>query len=146
MTQIVAGKKIAQKILDDLDVRIKRLREQNKEAALAVVIVGDDKPSHTYVKKKGEAAERVGITFFKFDFSSSITKDELILELIKIQAKHKLTGMILQLPVPEHLWPDTREIVNHIDIDIDVDCLSHLANSLIQPQPRWGWLCLDLRQ
>ncbi len=127
MTQIVAGKKIAQKILDDLELRTKRLKERNKEAALAVVIVGDDKPSHTYVKKKGEAAERVGITFFKFDFPVEITKDELIAELIKIQAEHKLTGMILQLPVPERLWPDTREIVNHIDINIDVDCLSHLA-------------------
>lgn len=143
MSQIVEGKVISQKILDSLIPRIERLKEQKINPALAVVIVGDDKPSHTYVKKKGEAAKRIGLTFFKFDFSASVTKESLIEELLRIQAKHDLSGMILQLPIPEDLYPYTREIVNNIDIGIDVDCLSHLAlgrvmmnqSPLIPPTP-----------
>lgn len=143
MTQIVEGKKIADKILFDLQVRVKNLKAQGKEAALAVILVGDDKPSHTYVRKKGEAAQNLGITFFKFEFPADISKADLIAELKKIQADNKLTGLILQLPVPERLWPDTREIVDYIEPGIDVDCLSHLSlgrvmmadGSLLPPTP-----------
>ncbi len=127
MVKIVDGKQIAESILDDLKARVQNLKNKGVEPALAVVLVGDNKPSQTYVKKKGEAAEKIGLTFFKFEFPASISKDDLISEIKKIQAEKNLSGLILQLPVPEALWPFTREIVNNIDINIDVDCLSHLA-------------------
>ena len=44
-----------------------------------------------------------------------------------IQREYRLSGLIIQLPVPENLWPHTREIVDNINSNIDVDCLSHLA-------------------
>jgi len=127
MEQIVDGRKIADEIQVDLQQRIKNLKAKNAEAALAVILVGDDKPSHTYVKKKGDVAASLGIGFFKYEYPTNISKEKLIEEIEKIQIQEKLTGMILQLPVPENLWPYTREIVNHINIDIDVDCLSYLA-------------------
>ncbi|PIS05089.1 MAG: bifunctional methylenetetrahydrofolate dehydrogenase/methenyltetrahydrofolate cyclohydrolase [Candidatus Buchananbacteria bacterium CG10_big_fil_rev_8_21_14_0_10_42_9] len=127
MVTIVDGKAIAQDILEDLKGRVQKLKAQNKQPALAVVLVGDDKPSHTYVTKKQESAKDIGIDFFRFEFPASVSKDELIAEVEKIQAEKNLSGMIIQLPVPEGLWNDTREIVNHINLDIDVDCLSYPA-------------------
>jgi len=127
MENIIDGRKIAQEITAGLKQRVKDLKTQHKEAALAVVIVGNDQPSHTYVRKKGEAASNIGITFFKFEYPASIAKDQLIKEIKKIQSEHHLTGLILQLPVPDKLWPSTREIVNYIDIAIDVDCLSYTS-------------------
>lgn len=127
MGQIVDGRKIANEIQVDLKLRVENLKAKNMEAALAVILVGDDKPSHTYVKKKGDAAASLGIAFFKYEYPADITKAELIVAIEKIQKNNKLTGMILQLPVPDNLWPHTRELANHIKIDIDVDCLSHTA-------------------
>jgi methylenetetrahydrofolate dehydrogenase (NADP+)/methenyltetrahydrofolate cyclohydrolase len=127
MGKIVDGKRIAEGILTDLKKRVAVLKEKNIQPALAVVIVGNDQPSHTYVKKKGEAAEEIGLAFFKYEISAETDKETLIARLKEIQAEHELSGLILQLPVPESLWPYTREIVNHIKIEIDVDCLSHTA-------------------
>lgn len=143
MPQVVEGKQIAQDVLTNLKGRVEKLKANGKEAALAVVLVGNDHPSRTYVRKKGETARAVGITFFKFEYPDSISQSELMAEMKKIQSEHKLTGMILQLPVPNALWPVARDIADSIDITIDVDCLSYAAlgrvlmrtNPLVPPTP-----------
>ena len=122
---LVEGKKIQKQILNKLEKKIKKLK--GKKPALAVVLVGDDKPSHTYVKMKGRMAEKIGIDFFKFNYPASITKEKLIEEIKQIQKKHKLSGMMIQLPLPKRLRKFTREIANSIDSNIDVDCLSHVS-------------------
>ncbi len=127
MAIIVDGKKIATTILEDLKTRVETIRKKGVVPALAVVRVGDNKPSITYIKKKEESAQKIGVDFFKFEYTDDTDKETLITRIKEIQAEHRLSGMILQLPVPEHLWPFTREIVNNININIDVDCLSHLA-------------------
>ena len=121
----VDGKKIQTKILNKLTKQIKNIK--GAKPKLAVLIVGNDKPSHTYVKMKGRMAQKIGINFFKFDYPASITKDALIKEVQKIQKKHKLSGMMIQLPLPKKLRKHTREISNHINTDIDIDCLSHVT-------------------
>ena len=143
MGQIVDGIKIAEEILSGLTDRVLKLKKQGLKPALAVVIVGDDKPSQTYVRKKGEAAERIGLAFFKFAIPSQVDKDSLIAAIKKIQTEHDLSGLIIQLPLPENLWAVKSEIVNQINLDIDVDCLSHTAlgrvmmgeSSLVPPTP-----------
>ena len=127
MATIVDGRKIAAKILENLRRRVQKLKRKGATPMLAVVLVGDDKPSHTYVRQKQKAAEQIGVEFLRCAYPTAIGKDALIAEIKKIQKRHKLSGLIIQLPVPEKLWPHTREIVNNIDINIDVDCLSHLA-------------------
>ena len=143
MATIVDGRKIAFAILNDLETRVNVIKRQGGQAALAVVMVGDHKPSQTYVRKKGESAQKIGVDFFKFVFPEKTDKETLKERLKQIQQEHQLAGMILQLPLPERLWPFTREIVNQIEIDVDVDCLSHLAlgrvmmgeSALIPPTP-----------
>lgn len=110
---------------------------------MAVIIVGDDKPSQTYVKKKGESAQEIGAGFFKFPFPGNIKKEDLIKEIRKIQSENQLSGLIIQLPLPEALRPFTREIVNQINQKIDVDCLTNESlgkvlmgtNNLVPPTP-----------
>ncbi len=143
MVQVVEGKKIAAGILADLKERTDKLKQQGKEPALAVVIVGDDKPSHIYVKKKAEAAELVGIKFFKFSYPSYITAKDLLAEIKKIQTEKKLTGLIIQLPLPQSLEKDNAQLINSIDPSLDVDCLTDVSlgraligrNFLLPPTP-----------
>jgi methylenetetrahydrofolate dehydrogenase (NADP+)/methenyltetrahydrofolate cyclohydrolase len=143
MAIIVDGRKIASAILTDLKPRVDTIKKESGKAALAVVMVGDDKPSQTYVKKKGESAQEIGVGFFKFPFPANIKKEDLIKEIKKIQSEHQLSGLIIQLPLPEALRPFTREIVNQINQEIDVDCLTDNSlgqilmgtNRLVPPTP-----------
>ncbi len=127
MAEIVEGKKIAASILSDLKERVFRLKQQGLQPALAVVIVGDDKPSHIYVKKKAEAAEFVGIKFFKFSYPADITTKDLLAEMKKIQTEQRLTGLIIQLPLPQSLEKDSAELISSISPLLDVDCLTDVS-------------------
>ncbi len=127
MAEIVEGKKIAASILTDLKERVFKLKQQGTQPALAVVIVGDDKPSHIYVKKKAEAAELVGVKFFKFSYPADITAADLLAEIKKIQTEQRLTGLIIQLPLPQSLEKDSAELINSVDPFLDVDCLTDVS-------------------
>lgn len=140
MRKVAEGKKISSRILKRLKPRIERLKKEGLKPALGAVIVGEDKPSQNYVMMKGRAAQKIGLEFFKFEYPKDIKKEDLIKEIQKIQAENDLRGLIVQLPLPEDLKPFTREIVNEIKLDIDVDCLTYTAlgrvmmrESLIEP-------------
>ncbi|MEO8065480.1 MAG: bifunctional 5,10-methylenetetrahydrofolate dehydrogenase/5,10-methenyltetrahydrofolate cyclohydrolase [Candidatus Doudnabacteria bacterium] len=137
MTQIVNGKLIAQKILHRLKVQIQKLKLRPH---LAVVLVGSDKPSETYVRKKQEAALGIGVKFSLYKFPSTIKQDKLIAAIKKIQ-KQDLSGIIVQLPLPKNL--DKKKILNAINPEIDVDFLTWESlgklviaeNTLTPPSP-----------
>ncbi len=120
---IVDGKSIAQKIEDKLRIRVGQLKMQEKEPHLAVVLVGDHKPSETYVKKKQEAAERIGIRFSLHRLGKEATEDEVVSLLKRIQYEERVSGVIVQLPLPEEF--DTRRILQHVRLEHDVDVLSY---------------------
>lgn len=120
MTTIVNGHKIASKIYS----RIKRQR--GVKAKLGVVLVGNHKPSQTYVRKKGEAAKACGVDFLLRQLPSRISTKQLIAEVQQLQqSKYKLTGLIVQLPLPKHI--NTGKVLESISPSIDVDCLSQTS-------------------
>lgn len=121
--KIIDGKAIAEKILIKVKTWVEELKTQNITPKLAVILVGDNKPSQTYVRKKQEAAEKVGIDFNLHKYPADITKEKLLEELRTIQKDEKLCGLIVQLPLPQHLY--TPEVLNIINPDIDVDCLTN---------------------
>ncbi len=124
MATIVDGKKIAQEILDKLKPRVEDLKQKGFNPRLAVVLIGDDKPSRTYVRRKGEACERIGIEFSLHKYPDDVEEEKMISEVKRIQQEKKLSGMIIQLPLPQHL--DTKKVINYINPDIDVDCLTYV--------------------
>lgn len=121
MTKIIDGKKIASEILEEVKIGISKLDYKPK---LAVIFVGSDKPSTTYVRKKKEAAEYAGIDFEIYSFPADIDKENLVKNIKTIQKKEKnIRGMIVQLPLPEPLF--TPEVLDAVSPDIDVDCLTN---------------------
>jgi methylenetetrahydrofolate dehydrogenase (NADP+)/methenyltetrahydrofolate cyclohydrolase len=134
---IVDGKKIANAILARLKNEVSRMK---RKPVLAVVLVGDDKASETYVKNKQAAAADVGIKFLLHKFPSSIHQDELIKKIRSIQ-NQDLDGIIVQLPLPKKF--DKKKVLNELNPDIDVDCLSWVSlgklvihdNNLVPPSP-----------
>lgn len=120
MATIVNGHRIASQIYS----RIKRQR--GVKAKLGVVLVGNHKPSQTYVRKKGEAAERCGVGFVLVHLPSRISTQQLITEVKRLQQpKFGLTGLIVQLPLPKQI--NTGKVLESISPSIDVDCLTQTS-------------------
>lgn len=119
---IVDGKKIAEKIFTRLQGEVSVLKQQGINPKLGVFLIGNDQPSHTYVTKKGEACERIGVEFLLKKYKEDITECELIKEIEEVQKKEDLTGLIVQLPLPKHI--DANRVIKHIKPEIDVDCLT----------------------
>ena len=123
MAEIVQGKKIAEGIYKRLEKKVADLKKKDITPKLGVILVGDDKPSQTYVKKKGQAAERIGVGFLLKKYLSSISEAKLISEIKNLQkSSKKLTGLIVQLPLPKKM--NVGRVLETINPDIDVDCLT----------------------
>jgi len=122
MGQLIDGKAIAQKIHNQIALEVKKLKKKKITPKLGVILVGNDKPSQTYVTKKQQAAEAVGIDFVLKKFPATVSKNKLVENIKKLQKKERLSGLIIQLPLPEKLY--TSEIINTVDSSIDVDCLT----------------------
>lgn len=124
MLKLIDGKKIAEKILLKTAEKVVRLKEKNSPPHLGVILIGNDKASEMYIKKKEEAAKKIGINFHLFRFPTTISKEKIINEIKLIQNNNTLTGLIIQLPVPEHLY--VSEVLNAVDSSIDIDCLTDI--------------------
>lgn len=123
MPIIVNGHTIASSIYARLKKQVPSLVKRGFAPKLGVVLVGKHKPSQTYVRKKGEAAQRCGIGFELVELPSSISTKQLIATIQRLQqSKHQLTGLIVQLPLPKHI--NTGKVLESIDPSIDVDCLT----------------------
>jgi methylenetetrahydrofolate dehydrogenase (NADP+) / methenyltetrahydrofolate cyclohydrolase len=137
MSTVVSGKDIAAKILDRSRATIGK---HNLRPVLAVVLVGQDKASETYVKRKQEAAESIGVRFLLHKFPNTISNQELADEIVRIQ-KEELSGLIVQMPLPPSI--NKQFVLNQLNPEIDVDFLSWNSlgklvvgeNSLVPPAP-----------
>ncbi|MEK7644177.1 MAG: bifunctional 5,10-methylenetetrahydrofolate dehydrogenase/5,10-methenyltetrahydrofolate cyclohydrolase [Patescibacteria group bacterium] len=119
---LIDGRKIATEILKKLKKRVEKLRAKGIIPKLAVILVGADRPSQTYVRKKSEAATAVGIEFVLHQLPARITRKKIIEKINEIQTDARLSGLIVQLPLPEPLFTD--EVLNAIRPEYDVDCLT----------------------
>lgn len=141
MDKLINGKLIAQKIREENAKMVTELKKHHTTPKLAVVLVGEDKPSWTYVNKKMEEAENIGMNFSLYHFDESISTQELVTKLQQIQTDEDLSGLIVQLPLPKHI--DTKTILNTVKAGLDVDCLTDEnqkkiedgANTIIPPTP-----------
>ncbi len=120
---IINGRKIQKEILEELRVEVMKL---NFQPVFCDVLVGTDPASVQYVGMKAQMAERVGIHFHHADFPSSITTEELVKEIKVLNKIKNMCGIIIQLPLPEHLGG--RAVLDAIDSDLDVDCLGTVAS------------------
>lgn len=119
--KLVDGHAIAERVKK----RIREgLAEREEPPVLGVVLVGNHGPSRLYVQKKEDAANELGITFRLWEFDQGVGEAELISEMKRVQ-RQQLDGLIVQLPLPQHI--NTSRVLNTIDPAVDVDYLSDAA-------------------
>ena len=132
---ILDGKKIAQEIRAELREQITDLHSQGKRAPkLAIVIVGNNPASETYVTNKLKACEEVGIETMRIAYQANITEQTLLTEIARLNSDTTIDGFIVQLPLPEHINEAT--ILAAIDYRKDVDGLTPMnVGRMVQGLP-----------
>lgn len=121
---IIDGKAIAQQILDEVGVDVARLRAAGTEPGLAVVLVGDNPGSVSYVRGKARDAEAVGIRSETVRRTADISQDDLLGLVADLNADPRWHGVIVQLPLPPHI--DETLATSAVAPEKDVDGLHPL--------------------
>lgn len=119
---LLDGKAVAEKIHTELQQRIQTEQNQGKRPpGLAVLMVGDNPASAAYVRNKERACAKVGIASFGKHFPHSATQAELEAAICELNEDERVDGILVQLPLPNHL--DAVAALNKIDPDKDADGL-----------------------
>ncbi|NLA15776.1 MAG: bifunctional methylenetetrahydrofolate dehydrogenase/methenyltetrahydrofolate cyclohydrolase FolD [Bacteroidales bacterium] len=118
--KLLDGKMAAEAIKKDIMSDVDRWsREFGRKPRLAAILVGDDPASHSYVKSKENDCRQVGMESIVYKLSATISQEGLIECVKSINEDDGVDGLIVQLPLPEHL--NEQEIIETIDPDKDVD-------------------------
>ncbi len=125
MSRLIDGKQISEQVKDRVSNEVKLLKEKGIEVGLAVVIVGDDPASRVYVNNKKKACERCGIRSFEYALPKETSEEELLELVEKLNNSPEVHGILVQLPVPEHI--DDHKVIAAISPLKDVDAF-HAVN------------------
>ncbi len=116
MAEIIDGKKLRDKILDNLKLKLDGF---DKKPKLVVILVGDNPASKIYVNNKKKMAEKVGIISEVINYPSSISETELLSKIEELNNDETVTAILVQLPLPEHISKEN--VMNTIAPEKDVD-------------------------
>ena len=125
MSKIIDGKKISGEIKDELKEKVDKLKVK---PTLVVISVGDNPASKVYVGQKEKCAKYIGLNY-EHKHYDSISDDELVKVIEKLNKDSKVNGVIVQLPLPDGM--DETKIVNTIIPEKDVDGLTYLNAGLL---------------
>ena len=118
--QIIDGKGIANEIKEQLKQRVeKRVQDGLRVPGLVVIKVGNDPASEVYVRNKRNFCQQVGINSIAHDLPEETSQEQLLSLIDTLNADNTIDGILVQLPVPEHINSET--IIERIHPDKDVD-------------------------
>lgn len=117
---LLDGKALSAKIKEEVKVEVEEIvKEKEITPGLAVILVGNDSASATYVASKAKACKDAGIYSVVHEMPDSITQEELLETISMMNKNPKLDGILVQLPLPKHI--DTTTVLEAIDPLKDVD-------------------------
>lgn len=119
MAKIIDGKAISANVKAQVKAEADKLKEQGIEIGLVVVIVGNNPASRVYVNNKKKACAEVGFNSYEYALPEETTQEELLDLVKKLNEDDKVNGILVQLPLPEHI--DENAVINTIRPEKDVD-------------------------
>jgi methylenetetrahydrofolate dehydrogenase (NADP+) / methenyltetrahydrofolate cyclohydrolase len=118
MTTILDGRRISKEIKEQIKEDIEKLNSQRRPK-LAVILVGEDPASATYVASKQKACEQAGILSVTKKMEESVSQQQLMDQIDELNNDETIDGILIQLPLPKHM--NEREVMVHVDPEKDVD-------------------------
>jgi len=116
---IISGSLIASKFREELKQRVKILSETWMQPGLAVILAGDNPASCVYVRNKAKTCEELGIRSEVFNLPGDISQKALLQQIQDLNTNPEIHGILVQLPLPDHIRID--EVIAAIAIEKDVD-------------------------
>ncbi|HSX58510.1 MAG TPA: bifunctional 5,10-methylenetetrahydrofolate dehydrogenase/5,10-methenyltetrahydrofolate cyclohydrolase [Candidatus Saccharimonadales bacterium] len=129
--QLLDGKALRDKIILSLKEEVSNL---GKKPKLAIVLIGEDEPSLRYIKQKQKAAEEIGAEAELLQFTESFAQEEIIYQIKNLNRDNSITGIIVQLPLPNKI--SKQKVLASIDPKKDIDGLT--PGSEFQPATPLG--------
>ena len=118
-TKILSGKDVSTTTYQALQSRIKALKSQSVVPGLAVLLVGEDAGSQIYIRNKTKKFADLGLYSNTFQYSSSISQEDLLLKIRELNNDDRFHGILVQLPLPKHI--DKYKVLRAMDPKKDVD-------------------------
>ena len=119
MTKIISGTDLAKKLRAEIKEEATILQQRGITPTLAVVLVGDNKASKSYVNSKHKACLENNINSVKIELDENISTASLLNEIEKLNNDSEVHGILVQLPLPKHI--DAEQILNAVSPQKDVD-------------------------
>ena len=120
MAQIIDGHAVALELSEKTKIEVDALVAAGQpRPGLAVILAGNDPTSEVYIRRKIKKCEKVGICSFEYRLPITTTQDALLTLLTQLNADRVVQGILVQVPLPEHI--DTRTVLGAIDPNKDVD-------------------------
>ncbi|WP_144729522.1 bifunctional 5,10-methylenetetrahydrofolate dehydrogenase/5,10-methenyltetrahydrofolate cyclohydrolase [Candidatus Nitrosocosmicus arcticus] len=126
---IIDGLVVSNRIKNSLKNEISGLVTQGVIPCLATILIGSDPPSLVYINNKQKAANSIGIRTLDFRFDADISQTKLIRLIEKLNLDSTVHGILIQLPLPDHL--DKYNVINMVDPRKDVDGLTFINSGLL---------------
>ena len=122
---IISGKEISQEIRKSVQERVERLKEQGLTPGLAVILVGENPASKTYVANKQKSCEAIGMYSELIKLPEDIAEDALLEQICSLNTRDDIHGILVQLPLPKHINEDA--VIATIADEKDVDGFSPVS-------------------
>src|SRR6187402_3629491 len=132
---IIDGRKVSADIKQEITQKVAQRKQQGKKIPhLAIILVGDDGASQTYVDNKVKSCKEVGYHYTMMRFADTISEDKLMKHIDQVNRDEDVDGFIVQLPLPAHI--SVEKITEKIRSDKDVDGFTnHNFGSIISKTP-----------
>lgn len=118
--RIIDGKVFAEKLRAKIATKVTELvRQTGKKPGLAVILVGENPASQVYVRNKAKQTVEVGMESFEFHLPPTTSEEELLNKIRELNVDDKVHGILVQLPLPDHI--NEEKVINAISPDKDVD-------------------------
>lgn len=117
--EIISGKELAQEKREHMKQEVEELIEKGIKPGLAVILIGDDPASQSYVRSKQKSCKEVGIHSVLDELPVSTTEEELLKRIKELNEADDIHGILVQLPLPNHI--SEKKVIEAIDPDKDVD-------------------------
>lgn len=118
-SQLINGKEIGQQIRVSIKEEVQQLATKGITPGLAVILVGEDPASHTYVANKEKACQQLGIYSELIKLPEETTEQQLLQQIEQLNSSDKIDGILVQLPLPKHI--DEQKVIETISPLKDVD-------------------------